>query len=92
MDIGRVDMKDVECFYCHKKGHIQRDCHALKNQNRQARPMQTRQADVPSAQQLVQDMSDDTLAIFARAVQSAADQRASGSGTQAKPGFRRVRK
>jgi len=26
---GQKDKKDMECFHCHKRGHIRRDCWAL---------------------------------------------------------------
>lgn len=31
---SRDSMRNIECHYCHKKGHMKKDCHALKRDNK----------------------------------------------------------
>lgn len=83
------DMSEVVCFRCDKKGHISRDCptRASGSGQQQRTPQPTNIRSV--------DISDDTLQLLARALQSASAQQTStesGKGKQAQKGFRRGRK
>ena len=95
MDLSRVDtrdMRDVECYNCGKKGHMQRDCRSPRRQrNGQSQPMQARQADVPTLRQVFTGMSDGALNLFATAIQEA-QSLGTNSNNNGRQGFRRNRR
>lgn len=84
------DMSEVICYRCDKKGHISRDCPTRasgsgQQQNKQTTNLRTL------------DISDDTLELLTRALQSASAQRngastKNGKGKEPEKGFRRNRK
>ena len=97
------DMSDVICYRCDKKGHISRDCPTRASgsgQTRQSQPVNIRATDL-QAQIASNSLSDETLDLLTRALQSANAQRAAGSsgagagsgkGKEPQKGFRRGRK